>query len=329
MLASGGPKYAPKTHAESGCYVEATASGKAILLGEHAVLYGCEALAIPLHTVQMRVTAQRLGEHTQNQETGNSSRFYLGASQLPEHAAGVIDDGFAALGIPKYPVHIQGNSDIKVGSGLGSSATLSVITLKALNQLSGNSELKAEQLATLGRQLENRFHGNSSGLDPSVVAYNQPLLYSITEGPQPIEVCMPPKGGWHFALIDSQVRSSTYSMVLQARPFFTTAADGAQRLEKFKAVVRQGFEALTHGNVSLLAEAFHKNLTLLTEVGVVSEALHHLVHQANQLGCLASKVTGAGGGGFVIALLPPENPEQVLQKLQEHFKKHQVIHVSV
>ena len=217
----------------------ADSCGKAIIVGEHAVIYGAEAVAMPLKNLRMKIKLQ----------TSKQARnlILLGQKPLPEHVLGIIQDAFKVLAVEPFPVQIEGSSKLLVGSGLGSSAALSTVILKSLAKIL-EIDLKPQRLAEFARILESRFHGNSSGLDTSVVAYEQVIQFKNGIS-QPISI-KPPKGfkSWTFVLIDSQTRSSTFAMVNQAAPFFTCKKAGKARIEQFSQLAKQVKTGLQEGN---------------------------------------------------------------------------------
>lgn len=301
--------------------VEASSCGKAIIVGEHAVVYGASAVAMPLPSMQMYVKL--------SPAKGNKSTLKLGTNKTSDHVLGIIDDAFTALGMEKFPVDVEGSSQILIGSGLGSSAALSIVILKALASSVGRV-VSEQNLSLLGRNLEARFHGKSSGLDTAVVAYESMIQFKINKEPKRLKVIAPKEHAhWSFALIDSQTRSSTLAMIHQASPYFLHKTHGDKRLEEFEELADTSAAGLEQGNVSLLAQAMNRASVMLGEAGLNSTLLKEMLDSINKAGVPAAKLTGAGGGGCILALLDPSRSSYQLKELCKIFGKERVYAVNI
>ena len=301
--------------------IEVSSCGKAIIVGEHAVVYGASAVAMPLPNMQMRI---RLSP-----SKGKKSTLKLGNNKTSDHVLGIIDDAFAALGVEKFPVDVEGSSQVLIGSGLGSSAALSIVILKALAGLL-EKPISEQNLAQLGRTLEARFHGKSSGLDTAVVAYESIIKFKIGSEPRRLNVLAPKQHKhWNFALIDSQTRSSTLAMINQASPYFLHRANGDKRLEEFEQLATTTSTALEQGDVSLLAHAMNRASSMLGEAGLTSHLLQEMLGSIKKAGVPAAKLTGAGGGGCVLALLEPNLANHQLGELCKIFGNERVYAVNI
>ena len=300
---------------------QASSCGKAIIVGEHAVVHGASAVAMPLPSMQMHI---RLSP-----AAGNKNTLKLGNNKVSDHVLGIIDDAFSSLGIDKFAVDVEGSSQVLIGSGLGSSAALSIVILKALSNLVGRA-VSEQELAQLGRTLESRFHGKSSGLDTAVVAYESIIQFKIGTKPKRLNVHAPQgHTHWNFALIDSQTRSSTLAMINQASPYFLNKTLGDQRLQEFENLAATTANALEQGDVSLLAQAMNRASYMLGEAGVSSRLLNEMLEAIKKAGLPAAKLTGAGGGGCVLALLEPSLVPSQLAELYKVFGKERVYPVKI
>lgn len=277
----------------------ARAAGKIILVGEHAVVYGARAIAIPLlsKSMNLRIYTDRILTNSPK------IKFHIGGKPVNEQLIEMVLEAFEVLGIAPFNISIDGQSSLMLGAGVGSSASLCVSLLRGLSQVCGIL-LTPARLSQLANRLERRFHGNPSGLDTSVVALEQAILFE--RGRDAEAICVNrPKGSnlpWCFVLLDTGVRSPTINMVRKAEPWFK--ANASSVISSFNEVTTNAARALREGDSNLLAEAMTASHKLLSEAGVVTEAVSHVVEAALRHGALAAKVTGAGGGGCVLALLP-------------------------
>jgi len=310
----------------------AEACGKAIIVGEHAVVYGATAVAMPVQSMHIHVQLSPV-RNSRGQvvfaESGErpTVRLMLGRKRASEHLTAVVEDAFALLGIRPFSVDIEGHSSVLMGGGLGSSAALCVVTLRALAASVG-IKLGAGDLALLANQLEARFHGKPSGLDTAVVAHER--LIAFRRGTPPVAfAAASPNGttgdgaGWSFALIDSGMRAPTIAMIKLAAPFFAGSA-GDARVKRFDTHATTSMRALASGRIDDLAGAMSEAQTLLSEAGVATAPLVEISDESVRCGALAAKITGAGGGGCVLALLHPDRVGETLASLEAQFGKSKV-----
>ncbi len=294
------------------------ACGKAILVGEHAVVYGARAVAIPLPNLHLSMQV----DSTPTAGDQAEIRMHLGGTPAPEKIIRVVREAMDLLQMPRQNLQIQGTSLVPIGAGLGSSASLCVALLRALTDLSGNMRSTAD-LAALATQLERTFHGNPSGLDTTVVAFEQPVIFRRGTMPTPLTVArlkqaVGSEGRWPFALIDSQLRASTSDMIARAQPFFS-GPHAAERIATFDRLAAQVADALRDGHIALMQPAMNEAAELLTQAGVVPEALTTMMIKIRQVGALAVKPTGAGGGGMLLTLLDPACAAEQLRHMRGLF----------
>ncbi|MBM4252974.1 MAG: hypothetical protein FJ146_13460 [Deltaproteobacteria bacterium] len=296
--------------------VQVSASGKAIIVGEHAVVYGARAVAMPVPSLKMAVNLTPSGK--QDRHGQPQIRMFIGGRPATSHLRGVVEDAFRVLELEPFAVDLEGHSTVMIGAGLGSSASLCIVILKAIAAAAGKA-LATVDLAHFGNQLERRFHGNPSGLDTAAVALEQAISFRKGSDPEVLQVT-PPVGSakWRFALIDSGIRSSTLSMIKVAAPYFQNS-QGPERIAAFDALAEQVISGLRAGNQSLVAKGMEGAGRHLAAAGVVTEPLRTLIDQTLDVGCLAAKPTGAGGGGCILALLEPTQADSQLAKLKERL----------
>lgn len=315
-------------YAEPYADVLASASGKAIIVGEHAVVYGARAVAMPVVSMRMGVRLHRLADLPSR---APEFRILLGGRSVSDHLAGVVAEAFVALDVKPFSLALEGTSTVLVGAGLGSSASLCIVVLRAIAEAAGKT-LGPAALCELGNRLERRFHGNPSGLDTAVVALEQVISFVKGTPPHPVAVARvdTPKGPmpWRFALLDSGARSSTLAMIQAAAPYFQAVA-GPARIARFDALATAAIRGLGRGDAYEVSAAMNEAGALLHEAGVVGEALDGLIDAARNAGALAAKSTGAGGGGCVLALLDPAGADAQLETLRQKVGVARVYEVSL
>ena len=294
----------------------ASAPAKAILVGEHAVVYGSRAIAMPVPA--LRLTLRLTPTSRMGAQGEPLIRLFLGGRMVTGHLRGVVDDALTTLDIKPFAFDLEGQSTVLMGAGLGSSAALCVVVLRTLAQSVGLSMTPLD-LAHHATLLERRFHGNPSGLDTAVVAHDQAISFRKTSSggqPSPLRIAAPAAGGeWRFLLLDSGARASTLAMIQGAAPYFQ-GAGGVSRVEAFDALAADVERGLASGQPETVGAAMNCAAAWLSEAGIVNEALSQLTETALAAGALAAKVTGAGGGGCVLALLDDSDPERALAQIE-------------
>ena len=300
---------------------KASACGKAIIVGEHAVVYGSHAVAMPLK--QMRMDLELNPQPSSL--SGPKYQLKLGGKELSERISGVIPEALTLLKQNPYSLTIKGHSSLPIGAGLGSSATLYIATLKSICGSMG-LDLSRDDIAYLGNQLEARFHGNPSGLDTAVVAYEECVYFAKGDPIQSIKATSP--GKWHFALIDSKIRASTLAMIRIAEPFFR-GPQGDERIERFDLAAKLVKNSLHSENYGAVAEAMNECGSLLRQAGVVPDSIEEMLEACRKTEILAAKTTGAGGGGTILCLLDPDKWESQVKDLQQTFSDYPVFHIQI
>ena len=295
---AGGPRRSPAT--------EAFGPGKVILLGEHAVVYGHPALAVPL---TLGVTARG----TPAERCG-----LVGLPDLTLPQRRMLDAAFEAVAeaTGRPPLRIALSSTLPVSMGLGSSAALAVAVSRLLLAASGARPGPAQVLA-LALRMEETFHGTPSGVDHTVSAHGAPLLYRRPVPGRPgrvRKICIGARASLVLALVGP--RRGTQETVAALRRRAARWPERYGRLfEEMGRLAVEGTAALEAGDLEGLGDAMNVNHGLLAAAGVSSPALDTAVAGLRRAGALGAKLTGAGGdGGAVVALFRRAPPARTLEQ---------------
>ena len=285
---------------------EAFGPGKVILLGEHAVVYGHPALAVPL----------TLGVTARGTPAGECALTGLPELTLAQRRmlATAFDAVAGATGRPKVRIALA--STLPVSMGLGSSAALAVAISRLLLSASGARPRPAKVLA-LALRMEETFHGTPSGVDHTVSAHGVPLLYRRPVPGRPghaRRVRIGARATLVLALVGP--RRGTQETVAALRRRAARWPERYGRLfREMGRLAREGTAALEAGDLEGLGDAMNINHGLLAAAGVSSTALDAAVDALRQAGALGAKLTGAGGdGGAVVALFRRLPPARVLEQ---------------
>jgi mevalonate kinase len=300
-----------------------SAPGKIILFGEHAVVYGQPALAVPVTQVQATATISENSRGGVWIEAPNINLSSALSQLAPNHPlVAVINSVFSTLGIARPPactVYLQ--STIPVASGLGSGAAVSVAILRALSTYLGQP-LTVAQVNGLAFQAEKLYHGTPSGIDNTVVTYSRPVYF--VKG-QPIKTF---RVGVSFTLVigDTGISAPTKKSVKAVRDLH--AADPARWEKVFKQVggiVWDARQAIERGDTIALGELMDANHALLQEMTVSCAELDRLTEAARAAGALGAKLSGGGRGGNMIALVLKEKAPAMAEVLLAAGAKRTII----
>jgi mevalonate kinase len=276
-----------------------TACGKVILLGEHAVVYGVPALAVGIDRgARATATPIAAGPSTlrvrgwEVQATDGDTSNDLGRAFTALRSAIRADASGPAH------VRVEAETDLPPGGGLGCSAAIGVAVARALA-----GEPPPEGLTGFVNAWETVFHGNPSGVDAAVSARGGCVVFERRGGVAHIEP-VAVNGGLTLCIGNSGVASSTKSMV-----------DSVARLaERRPEVVRKAWDGIRAlvGNARLAIEAGDRfnlgrlmdlNQMLLSGLFLSTPEIEAMCEAARGASALGAKLTGAGGGGSVVALV--------------------------
>lgn len=298
--------------------ISAKAPGKIILFGEHAVVYGQPAIAAPVSQVYARalVTPEpRLQPGAIHIQAPDIDLDCYLADLAPDHPLAImLNEILRRLAIKDSPAFtLRLSSSIPVAAGLGSGAAVSVAIARAVPAFLGRP-FTDEQVSALAYEVEKSYHGSPSGIDNTVIAYRQPVYFIRGE---PIELLHVPRP---FILVigDSGIRRPTVIAVSDLRARWQADPKFYDSLFKQVGRIAQAARGLIEaGQPALLGPLMDDNQTLLAAMGVSSPELECLVGAARQAGARGAKLSGAGLGGNMLALVEPESASIVAAALLE------------
>ena len=298
--------------------IQASAPAKIILLGEHAVVYGQPAIAIPISG--LRATADVI-----TADTGMGLRIVapslgmtLPITNIPHPEESPLN-AIARLVLDKLEVADQPdlmltvNSDIPVASGLGSGAAISAVIARALSAAL-NRILKVEDLNSLVYEVEKIHHGTPSGVDNTVIVYERPLYFVRGHEADFLAVGQT----FHFLIADTGIPALTRVAVGDVSKLYE--ADPARYDQIFESIgklVDNARLALESGKALRLGSLMDENHLYLRELTVSSPELDRLVQAAKDAGALGAKLSGGGRGGNMIALVMEDRIAAIRKALLE------------
>lgn len=295
--------------------MKASAPGKIILFGEHAVVYGRAALAVPVTQVQAEVEvwrSSRPGIWIDAPDVGLNAELDFLRADHP--LAAVVHNLFFALGVDPFPnLEIRITSTIPVASGLGSGAAVSVALIRALTSTL-HRQVTDEQVSAWAYEIEKLHHGTPSGIDNTVITFAKPVFFMQD---RPIEMLAVRKA-FHIVIGDTGIPAPTKELVADVRRLWELDRrrwDGIfDEIGRISLSARQAIEAGKPGQLGALMDHDH---ALLQKLSVSSPELDRLVEAARQAGAHGAKLSGGGRGGNMIALVEADAQPTVVQALTE------------
>lgn len=293
----------------------ATAPGKVILFGEHAVVYQRPAIAAPVTGVGVTAAASGLSDGTPIHVTARGVNIDSSLSDLPaDHPLSLaVASTMAQLGVSALPpLRLEVTSTIPIAAGLGSGAAVSAAIARALAAYLGIA-ITDEQVSTVAYRVDQKHHGTPSGIDNTVIAYAQPIWFVRGQGFERLSVAEP------FTLVigDSGVASPTGEVVGDLRARWQADSGRYERLfDHVGAIAAQARTLIEQGPSAGLGPLMTQNHTLLQTLDVSSPALDRLVQAALDAGALGAKLCGGGRGGNMIALVTGQTAEAVAGALK-------------
>jgi mevalonate kinase len=296
--------------------ISATAPAKIILFGEHAVVYGQPAIAVPVSQVRARavVTAEPLR---------SAGIILIQAPDLPlestldelgeSHPLGfVVRLTMQACGVDYSPAcTIRITSTIPIAAGLGSGAAVSVAIIRAFSAFLGR-RLPDEKVSDLAYEVDRLYHGTPSGIDNTVIAFGLPVYFVRGRSIQILRLPVP----FTMVIGDTGVQSSTAVAVGDVRTGWQCDPGRYETLfEQAGKIARKARELIEHGQPLEMGPLMDENQQVLQAMGVSSPELEQLIWAAKEAGALGAKLSGGGKGGNMIALVEQDRAEDVSRAL--------------
>ncbi|NWG10714.1 mevalonate kinase [Candidatus Bathyarchaeota archaeon] len=304
--------------------VVASAPAKVILFGEHFVVYGEPAIVLAID--------KRAYATVENRE---DKRLYIRSTNL--NLAGYFDNGTfkieqgdvkeakskfepVKLAINKVAekygesvgLNVEIYSTVPVAAGLGSSAAVAAAVAAAVGELL-NVKMAKEDILRVAFEAEKTVHGTPSGIDPAIATFGGTLFFQTDTGFKPLEVHM----DMPLIIGNTGIERSTRLQVEKVRNLREKHPRIVDHIMwAAREIVLRAIDALKENDLETLGELMNINHALLYGVGVSDESLEWLISAARKEGALGAKLTGAGGGGCMIALTKDERLEQVLGAIQ-------------
>ena len=276
-----------------------TSHAKIILMGEHSVVYGQPAIALPLPSVQLSVT---LSSRQDNQRIIKSRYYHGSLENLPSSMIGIkklIDTLSARFNDPETGWDLKIESQLPAERGMGSSAASAIAIIRAFFDYY-DEPLDRTLLLQLADVEEQITHRSPSGLDAATVSSDKPLFYVKGRIGVPIEMNLDAS----LVIADTGKKGATKEAILAVKDELKNNNEKAEEhIKHLGELVNQTKDYLAQNDIVKLGDAFNFAQTDLAALNVSDPSLDHLIHVARDNGALGAKLTGGGRGGCMIALM--------------------------
>lgn len=272
------------------------AHSKIILMGEHSVVYGHPAIALPLKNIEVtcRITA---GDETLKFD-------------MTDPLATAIFAALEYLGQEDAQLTYLVDSQVPQRRGMGSSAAVAIAAIRAVFDYF-DQDLTADLLENLVNQAEMIAHSNPSGLDAKTCLSDRPIKFIRNLGFASLTMNLDA----YLVIADTGIHGHTSEAVDKVRKFGQTALP---LLKNLGDLALEAEKAIEQADLQALGNAMSQAHGLLARLGVSCPEADHLVQVAQSAGALGAKMSGGGLGGCIIALVKTsEEAERLSQKLKE------------
>ena len=296
----------------------ASAPGKVILFGEHFVVYGIKAI---LCSIDKRITAtSEIIDEKKIKIKSNMGNVEISTDSLsrPDRSMDVMKPFLyiAKKALEKsgknVGIEIKIDSEIPVGIGLGSSSACCVAVVASVMGLF--EKLPKEEILKIAIEAERTIFENTSGADCSVCTFGGLVEYDMKNGFKKISS----KANFDLVIANSKQTHFTSEIVENVRRFRENNEDlFASFCDQESILIQNALVALEKNDLKSLGLLMSKNQDLLERINISTEKLAFLIRESKKTS-FGAKITGAGGGGCMIALVDKSNREKTLSNLKAH-----------
>jgi mevalonate kinase len=175
-----------------------------------------------------------------------------------------------------------------------------------------NVKMTKEDVFRVALEAERVVHGTASGVDPAIATFGGTLLFQTDTGFKPLEV----KTEVPLVIGDTGVERSTKIQVEKVKAIAENYPQIMELMKKTaREIVLRAMDAFKHNDLKALGDLMNVNHALLYGIGVSDESLEWLINAAKKAGAYGAKLTGAGGGGCMIALANEGKLQDVLEAI--------------
>ena len=309
---------------------KASAPAKVILFGEHFVVYGSPAILAAINkriSVDARIIIPNENKIIVRSNIGvageynNNNNGKFNALEGGSKAKALLDPLYGAIrqvlllrNKKNIGIEIGISSSVPAGIGLGSSAASCVATVAAVDSLFEKNPSR-QTVCKLAIKSERLIHKRSSGADCYVSTFGGLMqYYGKSKSFKKIET----KESLSLVVASTGIKHSTSELVAGVKRFKDTNRTLFESLSKQASdICLQACTAIESGKYDKIGELMNQNQIILQQIGISHHKVHDIIDICRKAGAIGAKMTGAGGGGAVIALAASK---QESTKIASHIK---------
>ena len=293
---------------------KASAPGKVILFGEHFVVYGVKAILCSINK-RVTVTAEKTSERkiSINSEIGklvlepNKSILEINSPLKPFYYL-----ANKAIENEDTGIHIEIDSEIPLGVGLGSSSACCVAGSAAIFKLFG--KISKEEILKRAIEAERTIFENTSGADCTVCTYGGIMEYDKNMGFKKIE----DEPNFQLVIANSNIEHSTQSMVFKVKEFENKNKEEFSRLSNLESkLVEDVLKLVKENKTKEIGKKMNQNQEYLETIGISNNELTKMI-KIGQESSFGAKITGSGGGGCIFALTNELDLQNTLKEFKDN-----------
>lgn len=299
-------------------YGKSKTGSKVILFGEHFVVYGCPAIALPFSSCGVSVYIK---DH--QEDIINSTLFSGLLDDAPELFNGLkqliisLKKNCAVEGF----VSVTIDSNIPLQRGMGSSAAISIGIIRAFYDYAKKPLLDYE-LKSMAHMTEQFHHTNASGIDIETILSDGPIQFQKNSHSIKIESKLEAT----LLLVDSKIKGSTSVAVSHVQELFSSNDEFKNSvLDQYHSLFTNVKKVLMENNPVALGSLMNENHKLLQKIEVSHPQIDSWINEGLLIGALGGKITGGGLGGCFLLL---SDNHEITEQLR-HYYTQEGLEVSI
>lgn len=297
--------------------INVKAHGKVILIGEHSVVYGKNALAMPIKALNITTT---ITENKDNENIMNTTHYHGPYLTAPSEYDGLkyVFKTMIEKAKTTQKITVTYTGEIPMERGLGSSAVVAFGTANALNKYF-QLHLSEEEIMAITNHAEMINHGKASGIDSATVKANSIVFFNKNKGRQELNE----KLGATLLIMDTGELGNTKEAVSLVRQKYESDTTNQNKIDRLGELANNTKEYWLEHNPKAIGKIFNEAQTILASFDLSTERINQIVKIAQNNGAFGTKLSGGGLGGIVISLCPNQKTaHDIAQLAQPYFANY-------